>query len=47
MLRKGVTPMPPAIQICRRPGTLRCEKEPYGPSTTASAPSSSRRSARV
>ena len=41
MLRNGVTPIPPAIQICLGFATF-CEKEPYGPSTTATAPVSSR-----
>ena len=47
MLRNGVTPIPPASQSWRPLGTFQCEKDPYGPSTTASAPGSSRRRARV
>ena len=47
MLRNGVTPMPPAIQIWRRFARSRLEKDPYAPSTTASAPGSSVRNARV
>ena len=33
MLRNGVTPIPPAIQICRRAGRSAFENEPNGPST--------------
>ena len=47
MLRNGVTPIPPAAQICRGWARPTFENEPNGPSTIASAPSSSRRSALV
>ena len=47
MLRNGVTPIPPASHTCRRLASASWENEPYGPSTTASAPASSLRRALV
>ena len=47
MLRNGVTPIPPATQSCRDSPRPWFVNEPNGPSTIASAPSSSRRSTLV